>query len=936
MNITPIETKNSFAVKSQEEISIKLKTGSPSSNNLKIRLKTIEINDGKAGMDGLNKDYINQVIFSASKGTSFFDHQQKRQQRIDKKIQEMMTMRSQLTEVQKKNAEEKMDMLSLVLEQERDLSRTIVHIDMDAFYASVEMRDDPSLREVPVAVGSLSMLSTSNYRARMFGVRPGMPGFIAKKLCPNLIIVPCNFKKYTEVSKQVREIMRDYDCDFLPISLDEAYLDITDCLQQRKQQLVKQNLADGKIEDSTTKVSKSGHLESSTNNMIEMVVKELRHRIFQKTELTASAGIAPNMMLAKMCSDKNKPDGQFCLQSTKEAIKDFINTLPVKKVPGIGPVQEQLLRALGIITCWDLWKQKAIVSLLFCPSSVKFYMRVAMGLGSIEVKNDSTRKSKSVEETFGEVCVPKKLYSKCEELCRELAEGLQSEGMMVLNIVMLTESNLFQTGKVVGLKIKTVKFDLRTRSMSLQYPTSDWKNIFHVAKHLLSIELTLAHPKPLKLRLMGVRIANLTHEIPGESQQSLITGFFYQKNQEKYNIQNKNQESEFSTKIQPQSSFYNLNLPISLQLNEHQSIQNNRNVCLHCPVCHHPSQDLYELNVHLDECLTLQSLPLMNIHTGSKSIVDKMEFSGCFHAETTENLHTWSSTGLDIFNENCNTYSSSSFETPKHKTAFSDKTNTFLNKPVSSESLKTLNMAVTNRTLFSKHLKKLNTAKTKNLVKSKQCRLESFQNTSTVIANTFNDNLKSSENVSTAVSKGMEYARFMNTPSTESESKIEAFIPWSKTAKNLTGLSNKIECGCFLRNKNNEMEISNKLRMPHNEPSVSMASNSLHNQGFPTSNSMCQEFGSMTESLICPVCDIQFKSWSLVLLNKHIDNCLNKDAIKEILSCESPDYSKFVKRKTSRSGERPRKKIKTQDIVFRHIDEYFCKKPLKIKESYCE
>ncbi|XP_022253183.1 DNA polymerase kappa-like isoform X2 [Limulus polyphemus] len=919
MNITPTESKNSFVVKSQEEIPIKLETGSAPSSNVKIGLKTMEINDGKAGMDGLDKEYINQVIFNASKGTSFFDHQQKRQQRIDQKIQEMMTMCSQLTEAQKKTAEEKMDMFTLVLEKERDLSRTIVHIDMDAFYAAVEMRDDPSLKEIPMAVGSLSMLSTSNYHARKFGVRAAMPGFIAKKLCPNLIIVPCNFKKYTEVSKQVREIMRDYDPDFLPMSLDEAYLDITDFLQQRKQQLVKQNLADDKIEDSTTEVLKYGHLELDTNSIVEMVVKELRHRIFQKTQLTASAGIAPNMMLAKVCSDKNKPNGQFCLQSTKEAVKDFITTLPVKKVPGIGPVQEQLLRALGITTCWDLWKQRAVVSLLFSPNSANFYMRVAMGLGCTEVKNDSTRKSKSVEETFGEICEPKKLYNKCEELCRELAEDLQSEGMTVLNILMLPESNLFRTGKVVGLKIKTVKFDLRTRSMSLQYPTSDWRNIFRVAKQLLSAEITLAYPEPLKLRLMGVRIANLIHEVPGESQQGLMTDFFYQKNQEKHNIQNnKKQESEFSTEIQPQLSLSNLNLPVSLQFDDHQSIQNNRNVSFCCPVCHQPSQDLYELNGHLDECLTLQSSPLMNVHVGSKGIVDKTEFSDCVRAKTDKKLHTWSSTSLETFDENCSTYSSNNLETPKNKTTYSDNADTLLNKSVPSESSKKLNMVVTNRTSFSKHL-----------VKSELYRKEPFQNTTNVV-------------VSPAVSKGMEYVRSMDTPNTgrpntESVNKIEAFIPWSKTAKNSAVLSDKIECCESLKNKTYEMESFNKLRMTPNQPSVSMASNSLHNEEFPTSNSVCQEFGCVTESLSCPVCDIQFKSQSLVLLNEHIDNCLNKVAIKEILSSDSSDYGKFVKRKTSRSYEKPsRKKIKTQDIALRHIDEYFCKKPQKIKESHCE
>lgn len=150
------------------------------------------------------------------------------------------------------------------MRQERDLSRTIVHVDMDMFYAAVEMRDNPALRGVPMAVGGMGMLSTSNYAARKFGVRAAMPGFIAKKLCPNLVIVPGNMEKYAAVSEVVRGVFKEYDPNFAPMSLDEAYLDLTDLLAELQ----------------STDSQKSAW----------SLVEEMRQKIFERTQLTASAG----------------------------------------------------------------------------------------------------------------------------------------------------------------------------------------------------------------------------------------------------------------------------------------------------------------------------------------------------------------------------------------------------------------------------------------------------------------------------------------------------------------------------------------------------------------------------------------------------------------------------------------------------------------------
>uniref|UniRef100_A0A8C5QBV9 UmuC domain-containing protein n=1 Tax=Leptobrachium leishanense TaxID=445787 RepID=A0A8C5QBV9_9ANUR len=272
------------------------------------------LNDNKAGMEGLDKEKINKIIMDATKGSRFYDNELKKDQQVNQRIEKMMQQKAQLTSQQIKKAQIQVDRLALELEKRRDLARVIVHIDMDAFYAAVEMRDNPELKDKPMAVGSMSMLSTSNYLARRFGVRAAMPGFIAKKLCPDLTIVPLNFDKYRAVSTEVREILADYDPNFLPLSLDEAYLDITDHLKERlswpeeKRQYVirtgnvmEEETLDGAgeqctspvlFDDSPSTTDEQNDVKCVTFGLsTEDAVNEMRFRIEQKTTITASAGI---------------------------------------------------------------------------------------------------------------------------------------------------------------------------------------------------------------------------------------------------------------------------------------------------------------------------------------------------------------------------------------------------------------------------------------------------------------------------------------------------------------------------------------------------------------------------------------------------------------------------------------------------------------------
>ncbi|CAC5364700.1 POLK [Mytilus coruscus] len=400
-------------------------------------MNRMRLNDNKAGMDGLDKEKINQVILEASKGSRFYENERKKEQQMNKRIEEQKIKLQQITESQLKQGIIEADKLLDEFENTRDLSKTIVHIDMDAFYAAVEMKDNPALKDKPMAVGGNSMLSTSNYHARKYGVRAAMPGFIGKKLCPELVIVPTHFDRYTEISKQVREVLAEYDPNFSPMSLDEAYLDMTEHFEKRfhlseyertvvcrktdgcsktecncdlnlklKPLLLYHELSRHNSSPSTNTAVKTDHssekLSTTTCPLCgkpypdyhlvtfgmspDDSVNEMRAKIEQKTGLTASAGIAPNTMLAKVCSDKNKPNGQYRILPDRDTVMEFITDLPTRKISGIGKVSETMLNALGVYTCKDLYEQRALLYHLYSPISFNYFMRICLGIGSTFVE----------------------------------------------------------------------------------------------------------------------------------------------------------------------------------------------------------------------------------------------------------------------------------------------------------------------------------------------------------------------------------------------------------------------------------------------------------------------------------------------------------------------------------------------------------------------
>jgi DNA polymerase-4 len=248
--------------------------------------------------------------------------------------------------------------------------RKIIHVDADSFYASVEMRENPELVGKPIAVGGSSdrrgVIATSNYEARKYGVRSAMPSSRALQQCPQLIIVPPRFELYRDVSRQFHAIFRDYTDLIEPLSLDEAYLDVSDCQQ---------------CEGSAT-----------------LIANEIRKRVREELKLTVSAGVAPNKFLAKVASDWNKPDGTFTIAPAEVA--NFVVDLPVSKINGVGKVTAEKLKSMGVVTCGDL--QQVAVELL-AKRFGKYGPRLAelaRGNDNREVKTSRLRKSISVERTY--------------------------------------------------------------------------------------------------------------------------------------------------------------------------------------------------------------------------------------------------------------------------------------------------------------------------------------------------------------------------------------------------------------------------------------------------------------------------------------------------------------------------------------------------------
>lgn len=351
---------------------------------------------------------------------------------------------------------------------EADGLRKIIHVDMDAFFASVEQRDNPELRGKPVAVGGSSgrgVVAAASYEARRFGVRSAMPSVTAKRLCPDLIFCKSRFDVYREVSQQIRAIFRHHTDLVEPLSLDEAYLDVTE-----------DKLGIG-----------------SATRIAELIRQEIR----AKTRLTASAGVSYNKFLAKIASDQNKPDG-LCVIRPGEGAR-FVAELPIRRFHGVGPKGAEKMARLGIGTGGDLAARDIAWLRAHFGSFAEYLFRAARGIDLRPVRSSRIRKSVGGERTF----------SRDLSSGGELRETLED----IIDIVWTSIERAEARGRTVTLKLKYTDFQIFSRAKTVDVAIAEKAQFAALARALLEEVL----PLPMPIRLMGLTLSKLDQQ-GGETQ----------------------------------------------------------------------------------------------------------------------------------------------------------------------------------------------------------------------------------------------------------------------------------------------------------------------------------------------------------------------------------------------------------------------------------
>jgi DNA polymerase-4 len=350
------------------------------------------------------------------------------------------------------------------------MNRKIIHIDMDAFYASIEQRDNPDLRGKPVAVGGSSdrgVVAAASYEARKFGVRSAMASKIAIRKCPHLVFVKPRFDAYKYVSQQIKNIFADYTPLIEPLSLDEAYLDVTENLKG---------------------------MRSATH-----IAQEIKQRIVETTQLTASAGVSYNKFLAKLASDFRKPNGLYVIQPNEG--EAFVATLPVERFHGVGRVTSEKMNKMGILTGEDLKSKTEVFLRTHFGKIGSYYFNIARGIDDRPVESDRIRKSVGSENTFEQDL----------ETLAEMEQGLLS---LIEDVwKWCTRTQIY--GRTVTLKIKFNDFQTITRSRSAFLPIREKALFEKITFELLEENFPLDKP----VRLLGVSLHNLGDEHPTEGQQ---------------------------------------------------------------------------------------------------------------------------------------------------------------------------------------------------------------------------------------------------------------------------------------------------------------------------------------------------------------------------------------------------------------------------------
>ena len=471
----------------------------PPSNNAHLYVFTNE----KAGMVGCDKALQQRVIDDMSRGSKHFQHARRMDEKLTIRVDALRKVVSQQTPIQQTTSARKGADLLRQFEKERRDSRWCCVLDMDMFFAAVEIKDNPSLADKPVAVGGMSMISTTNYIARQYGVRAAMPGFIGKELCARqgveLIFVHSGHKRYAEESERFKEVVGRYG-PYSALSGDEVTLDLTEAVQ--KAALAEHHRLE------TACIEPLPSAASLEYQCAEKLLTEVRTAVFDATQLTASGSIATNFMLAKMGADVNKPNGQFMAPRTREGVIEWMRPLPVRKIPFVGKVTERLLKeALNLHTAGDVLDNAGtVVFALEGMKSAGFLLRSALGIGKDELSDYSNRPEGSVarqtvgaERTFSDLTNEAKMFEMLEIVSKKASESLQ-------------EANL--SGKSVILKLKKSDFSVSTRQAPLATYINTPEAIFKAASPILTKEIEAARGSGgLSLRLMGVRMAKFSGQV---------------------------------------------------------------------------------------------------------------------------------------------------------------------------------------------------------------------------------------------------------------------------------------------------------------------------------------------------------------------------------------------------------------------------------------
>jgi DNA polymerase kappa len=496
-------------------------------------------------MSDVDQERLTAVLQSeANRGGHYADNARKREAGLDFRAKQRRLHVDKLPSATRMALAREMELFCSREERLRSFSRIFVCIDMDAFYCACEEKVNPSLRGRAFAVGSLAMISSASYAARKYGVRSAMPGFVAKKLCPDLIFVSHSFALYEAAAVQARSVFARYDPSFQAASLDEAILDISQLCADRgcfpsaspinTSQLFPNasppdasQLCPGAspaadtvqssppLYEATAGAAVPAMLAHATSSPtpselagIFAIVEQLRAQVRDATGgLTCSAGVAPNPMLAKICSDMNKPDGLSVCPFDREGVLRLMESLPVRRLPGVGRVMERELSELGIATCKDVLLHAGDLLAAFSARSSHWLVRSALGLsdasGGDGADDDVGRKSISSERTFSSTHDDGDLVEHCTSLVADVSARLRELGL---------------TARTVTVKLKLETFELLQRSCALERRTDKDAVIKDAAVSLLraacEVHRSCDLSEPIALRLLGVRLSSLERLCP--------------------------------------------------------------------------------------------------------------------------------------------------------------------------------------------------------------------------------------------------------------------------------------------------------------------------------------------------------------------------------------------------------------------------------------